>query len=98
MRRSLAVLGLLLVAGCSTEPRSTKYILGPPVTFGEAVQHNMAAHIIDPTPTDPRVEPRADGQRARLGIRRYRTDEVEPPATTTVSGIGAVAVGGGSAE
>lgn len=98
MLRSFAVVGLLIVAGCATELRSTTHVLSTGVSFGEAVKHNMAAHIIDPIPTDPRVEPQADGQRARLGIRRYRTDEVEPPATATVSGIGAVAVGGGSAE
>lgn len=48
----------------------------------------MSAHIIDPTPADPTVDVGADGRRARIAIERYRTDEVEPPATTAVSGVG----------
>lgn len=50
-----------------------------PIAFaphGEAVRNNMAAMIINPTPSTAAPGP-MDSQRALLAIERYRTDEVE---------------------
>ena len=62
---------LLLVAGCERYEE--------PIAFaphGAAVRANMAAQIVDPTPS--MAPPGAmDAERALLGLERYRTDELE---------------------
>jgi hypothetical protein len=67
---SLAV--LLVLAGCAERYEQ-------PIAFaphGAAVRNNMAAQIVDPTPS--MAPPGAmDAERALLGLERYRTDKVE---------------------
>jgi len=90
MQRILGVATCLALAACA----NATY---PPATddaFGDAVRHNMAAHIISPTVADPRLDTPADGRRAALAIERYRADEVETPSTSSLSDIGAI--GGGA--
>jgi type IV pilus biogenesis protein CpaD/CtpE len=72
MVRALPLVSLLLVAGCAER-------YAEPIAFaphGEAVRNNMAAQIVDPTPS---IEPPGpmDAERALLGLERYRTDTVE---------------------
>ncbi len=62
---------VLLAAGCERYEE--------PIAFaphGAAVRHNMAAQIVDPTPSAAPPGP-MDAERAMLGLERYRTDEVE---------------------
>jgi type IV pilus biogenesis protein CpaD/CtpE len=62
----------LLVAGCSEKYRE-------PIAFaphGAAVRANMAAQIVDPTPSVAPPGP-MDAERALLGLERYRTDDLE---------------------
>ena len=63
---------ILLVAGCAEKYKE-------PIAFaphGAAVRANMAAQIVDPTPS--MAPPGAmDAERALLGLERYRTDELE---------------------
>jgi type IV pilus biogenesis protein CpaD/CtpE len=74
MVRALPIIlipALLSVAGCERYEE--------PIAFaphGAAVRANMAAQIVDPTPS---IEPPGpmDAERALLGLDRYRTDEVE---------------------
>jgi type IV pilus biogenesis protein CpaD/CtpE len=61
----------LLVAGCERYEE--------PIAFaphGAAVRANMAAQIVDPTPSMAPPGP-MDAERALLGLDRYRTDTVE---------------------
>ncbi len=67
--------------------QSATYPPGSTDTFGDAVRHNMAAQIVTPKVADPQLETPADGSRAAVTIDRYRTDTVEPPATTSLSGV-----------
>lgn len=71
----------LLLAGCNTPSDE------PLPVFGEAVQNNMAAHIIDPTPPASMELPPADGARRALMIQRYQRDKVETPREPTTSTI-----------
>ncbi len=64
---------LLLVAGCDTEPYTRPIALAP---HGAAVRANMAAQIIDPTPSVAPPGP-MDAERALLSLERYRTDQIE---------------------
>lgn len=71
MVRTLPLLALLGLAACD------KY--KEPIAFaphGDAVRNNMAAMIIDPTPSIEDPGP-LDGERALLAMERYRTDQVE---------------------
>src|ERR1700675_4246152 len=55
--------------------------------FGNAVNQDLAAQIADPearykgTPS-----PGSDGERVSLAQKRYGTNQVVPPSTTTASG------------
>jgi type IV pilus biogenesis protein CpaD/CtpE len=62
---------LLLVAACERYEE--------PIAFaphGAAVRANMAAQIVDPTPSMTPPGP-MDAERALLGLDRYRTDNLE---------------------
>ena len=85
MNRNLAILVLvgLGLAACSSKPADT-----PRPEFGEAVRANMELQIINPEPNESTTLPPSDGVRRGLMIRRYQTDEVEPPLETTSSSIG----------
>jgi type IV pilus biogenesis protein CpaD/CtpE len=93
MRHLMLAACLALMAGCAKDPREP-IGLSTDEPFGDAVRANMAAHIIDPTPPDPKsgtglgnADP-GDGQRRVLMIERYRADQVETPATTAISEVG----------
>lgn len=64
---------VLLVAGCAE--RYSQPIAHAP--HGAAVRNNMAAQIVDPTPSVEAPGP-MDAERALLGLERYRTADVEP--------------------
>jgi type IV pilus biogenesis protein CpaD/CtpE len=69
---ALLVAAPLAVAGCAERYKE-------PIAFephGAAVRHNMAAQIVDPTPSIAPPGP-MDAERALLGLDRYRTDTVE---------------------
>ena len=71
MVRCLPLLLLALVAACDRYKE--------PIAFephGAAVRANMAAMIIDPTPSTAEPGP-MDAERALLALERYRADEVE---------------------
>ena len=74
VRASLVLLPVtvLLLAGCAE--RYAEPIAYAP--HGVAVRHNMAAQIVDPTPSIAPPGP-VDAERALLGLERYRTDTVE---------------------
>jgi hypothetical protein len=68
----------LMLAGCypgTVEPALT---LSP--GFGEAVNYNMAAQIINPAPNYAGLEPERNGRRAADAYARYELDQVFPPA------------------
>lgn len=71
MVRTLLLVGILAVAACERYKE--------PIAFaphGAAVRANMAAQIINPTPSTAPPGP-MDAERALLALERYRTDEVE---------------------
>ncbi|MGH6948450.1 MAG: hypothetical protein ACREDZ_14050 [Kiloniellales bacterium] len=57
--------------------------------FGNAVEHNMAIHIIDPTPSysGPQQIPTLDGPRAAGAQDRYDTGDVIAPERLRTSGL-----------
>ena len=71
MKRHIILAGLLL-AGCT----STTEPLSP--SFGQAVNANIAAQVINPNPVhdDPTL---TDGQRIGNAVQRYRTNRVYTP-------------------
>jgi type IV pilus biogenesis protein CpaD/CtpE len=77
----ILVLGLGLAA-CSTPADQ------PRPEFGEAVRANMALQIVNPEPPESMELPPSDGVRRSLMVRRYQTDEVEPPRDELASEIG----------
>jgi hypothetical protein len=79
--QALILLAGLTVAGCNTPADK------PLPEFGEAVRSNMAAHIIDPAPTESMALPPADGVRRSLMTQRYQVDKVETPREPTTSTI-----------
>lgn len=73
-RSSLLLTGAILVSlsGCNTNKGSISQ------DFGNSVQHNMAAQIINPRVPNPRAQaPGMDGARAFKAIDRYQRDDVE---------------------
>ena len=69
----LPIAALLLLAGCdTTEP------LG--ADFGNAVEHNKAMHIINPSPVYAAPEtPDMNGPRAAGAVKRYEEGTVIQP-------------------
>ena len=74
MRRLTPILlgaGALALAACEAPDT-----LHP--SFGNSVRHNMAQHIIDPTPHAPGAPaPAMNGVRAGNAMERYGADSVE---------------------
>ena len=69
----LAVAGLLALAGCSNADP-----LG--ADFGNAVEHNKAMHIINPSPVYAAPEaPDLNGRRAAGAMQRYEEGTVIQP-------------------
>lgn len=77
----LALGGLVLAAaGCTDylERRDT-LLLGT----GDAVQTNIATHVIDPWPAaSRRLREPADGERVQRAVERYRTSSGTAPSPT----------------
>jgi type IV pilus biogenesis protein CpaD/CtpE len=48
-------------------------------TFGDSVQRNLEAQLVDPHPVWVAGAPPLDGSRAALAIGRYQTDQVKEP-------------------
>ena len=84
MTRILVVFGAAAVslAGCGTEPQTRIS-----ADFGEAIQHNMAAHIINPAPVQA-APTDLDGRRARVAVERYLKGQVKEVAAPTTSQVG----------
>ena len=59
-------------------------------TFGNAVQHNMSLHIINPAPTYSTLQqvPPLDGPRAAGAQERYDNGEIIPPEKLRTSDTG----------
>jgi hypothetical protein len=59
-------------------------------TFGNAVQHNMSLHIINPAPTYSTLQqvPDLDGPRAAGAQERYDNGEIIPPERLRTSDTG----------
>lgn len=71
---------LLALAACA----DTQGPMNP--GFGDAYQHNMAVHVIDPTPANAGSgAPELEGERARIAIDRYRGAATIAPETTTTA-------------
>lgn len=90
-----AVLGMALgLAACTavgeasrTEAPRAPGLLG--ADFGNAVSHNAAQHIIDPTPKHAQAgPPPLDGARAAEAIKRYRSGAVIAPEAIETSQFG----------
>ena len=80
----IAVLGpAAVIAACTPQEQ-----LHP--SFGDAVQHNMAVQIINPSPTysSPQQVPGLDGPRAAGAQERYDTGEVIKPEKLRTTGGG----------
>jgi hypothetical protein len=69
--KRLAFLGLMAMAGCADphQPLSED--------FGNAVNTNIAAQVVNPVPADGPAE--TDGRRTSQAIGRYRDDQVRQP-------------------
>ena len=90
---AFAALGLsALLAGCASPPAMQDYDR----SFGEAVNYNIAAQLVDPLPEGATVPPDTDGARSGLMMERYRTDKVKQPGALRTSGIGSTSGGGGT--
>lgn len=70
----LLVASTLAVLGACAAPQD-RPVLHP--TFGEAVQHNIAAHVIDPAPAHADLPPLYSGRRMARAVERYHTDQVK---------------------
>jgi type IV pilus biogenesis protein CpaD/CtpE len=73
VRLALALAPVLCCAGCNDylSRRDTATL-----ESGEAVQANMAIHVIDPSPpASARIVNNTDGERLQRGIERYRNPQ-----------------------
>ncbi len=73
VRLALALASVLCCAGCNDylSRRDTATL-----ESGEAVQTNMAIHVIDPSPpASTRIVNNTDGERLQRGIERYRNPQ-----------------------
>jgi hypothetical protein len=52
--------------------------------FGDAIEQNKAAHIVNPEPAAIDV-PDLEGARAALALRRYKRGQVIQPGAETIS-------------
>jgi hypothetical protein len=74
IRTAGALLLIALLGGCQEVhwPSSA-------ATFGEPVQRNLEAQLVEPHPVWVAGPPPLDGTRATLAIARYKTDQVKQP-------------------
>lgn len=85
--KTLSIL-LALGAGTLMAACTPQEDLNP--SFGNAVQHNMSLHIINPQPTYSTLQqvPDLDGPRAAGAQQRYDDGEVIPPERLRTSDTG----------
>ncbi len=77
MKRAIILLPLGLILAVAACENRNAVPLGK--DFGNAVQHNMSVHIINPDPvTAGYGAPALDGKRARGAMDRYHEREVTP--------------------
>ena len=62
------LLTAIALAACQEQPLTT-----PSPGFGNAVRHNMQAHIINPVPVLPTAPAPMDGEKAAAAMERYRS-------------------------
>jgi hypothetical protein len=83
---ALFILGsILLLTGCSSEAGQA------PASFGQAVNQNIAAQIVNPDAAEKNAVPVFNGERAALAQKNYVNDKTTTavaPSTTTSSGGG----------
>ena len=86
MKRAIALLPLgLILAVSACENRNIPH-LGK--DFGNATQHNMSVHIINPDPaTAGYGAPALDGKRAKGAMDRYEGGTVLTPDAESTGGI-----------
>ncbi len=87
MKRAIAFLPfVLMIAVSACENRNV-----PPLgrDFGNATQHNMSQHIINPDPvTAGYGAPALDGTRAKDVMERYKGGSVTAPEAESTGGAG----------
>ena len=54
-------------------------------SFGDAIEQNKAAHIVNPDPVVAVDVPDLEGARAALALRRYKRGQVIRPGAETIS-------------
>ncbi len=85
MKRVLVFLPIVLtIAVSACENRNA-----PPLgrDFGNAINHNMSQHIINPDPVYAGYgAPALDGERAKGAFERYKTGSVIQPEEESVAG------------
>lgn len=98
IKTSLAAAALLLAASGAAQAHDPDNVYGArrdSITpeFGNSVAHNIAVQTIDPWPPNVRNSRiNIDGERALIGIQRYKANKSIPPVgigTQTVSPVGA---------
>lgn len=73
LRSGLALAMILTVSGCTDYLKRRDTLT---LETGEAVQANMAVHVIDPSPpASARIVRDTDGERLQHGIERYRNPQ-----------------------
>ena len=73
-------LPLLAASACTNEE-----VGAPPSYFGNAVEQNIAAQIVNPDAPEINEAPIHVGGRAAIAQQRYLLDEVEKPTATKTS-------------
>jgi type IV pilus biogenesis protein CpaD/CtpE len=90
--RLVNFVALLALAGCASDRPigiSAPY-------FGESVQHNLAASVVNPMAPMDNSPLNLDAQRAAIAQGRYVTDTVEQPALVGTQQTQAGGTGSGS--
>lgn len=73
LRPSLTFVMVLTVSGCTDYLKRRDTLT---LESGEAIQANMAVHVIDPSPpASARIVRDMDGERLQHGIERYRNPQ-----------------------
>ncbi|MCK5384936.1 MAG: hypothetical protein KAJ29_05115 [Alphaproteobacteria bacterium] len=78
---TLYLLPVLLVSACSL----TNEAGAPPHYFGNAVEQNIAAQVVNPDAPENNIAPEHIGRRIAIAQQRYLNDKVEQPAAVKTS-------------
>lgn len=84
LKLSIAVVAALASVACESPPPMQDFNH----SFGEAINYNISAQIVDPMPEGATYAPTFDGARTTLELERYRADKVRQPGPLRTSGIG----------